>query len=79
MLLGQVADAIATPLVGIESDRTDGFFKYGKRKSWHLFGITSFILHEILKLFCNCKETIELIEIFLVNNHSELLYYWYFI
>ena len=38
MLLGQVADALCTPLIGIESDRT-GFFGYGKRKSWHLIGI----------------------------------------
>ena len=38
VLLGQVADAIATPFVGIESDRTAGCCGYGKRKSWHLFG-----------------------------------------
>ena len=38
LLLGQVADAIATPLVGYESDRIEGCWKYTKRKSWHLLG-----------------------------------------
>jgi Na+/melibiose symporter-like transporter len=39
MLLGQVADAIATIFVGFESDKTQkGFFNYGRRKSWHLIG-----------------------------------------
>ena len=32
----QVADALATPFVGYESDRINGFCGYGKRKSWHL-------------------------------------------
>lgn len=43
MLLGQVADALATPFVGIESDKTSGCWGYGKRKSWHLFGIVAYI------------------------------------
>ena len=34
----QVADALATPFVGYESDRINGFCGYGKRKSWHLLG-----------------------------------------
>ncbi|KAF6022384.1 MFSD12 [Bugula neritina] len=38
LLIGQVADAVATPLVGYESDRINGFCNYGKRKSWHLIG-----------------------------------------
>lgn len=38
LLIGQVTDAIATPLVGLESDRDLPFCRYGKRKSWHLFG-----------------------------------------
>ncbi|XP_074655672.1 major facilitator superfamily domain-containing protein 12-like [Tubulanus polymorphus] len=39
MLLGQIADAIATPLVGYEADHTEkGFCGYSKRKSWHLVG-----------------------------------------
>lgn len=39
LLLGQVVDAVATPIIGIESDRTAGFCNYGKRKSWHLIGL----------------------------------------
>ena len=38
LLIGQVADAMCTPLVGIASDRT-GRFKYGRRKLWHLVGV----------------------------------------
>ena len=45
MLLGQVADAISTVFIGIESDRTEkGFFNYGKRKSWHLIGVISVLI-----------------------------------
>lgn len=39
LLIGQVADAMCTPLVGIASDHT-GRFKYGRRKIWHLIGVT---------------------------------------
>lgn len=38
LLMGQIADGIATPLVGIESDRTRPI-KYGRRKLWHLIGV----------------------------------------
>lgn len=38
LLWGQIVDAVATPLLGLESDRVSGFFRYGKRKSWHLIG-----------------------------------------
>ena len=37
LVIGQIADGIATPFVGIESDKTLNL-KYGKRKSWHLAG-----------------------------------------
>lgn len=37
-MIGQVADAICTPLIGYESDRTPGCGNYGKRKTWHLVG-----------------------------------------
>ena len=43
LLIGQVADAMCTPLVGIASDRT-GRFKYGRRKLWHLVGVIFVIL-----------------------------------
>ena len=40
LLVGQVADGIATPFVGIESDRETSWWlcRYGKRKTWHLLG-----------------------------------------
>jgi Na+/melibiose symporter-like transporter len=45
LLIGQVADAIATPLVGILSDHGQccciggqNLCNYGKRKIWHLIG-----------------------------------------
>lgn len=41
LLVGQVADAISTPLIGYESDRTPGCGNYGKRKTWHLVGKTN--------------------------------------
>lgn len=40
MLIGQIADAVATIFVGFESDRSkNGFHNYGRRKSWHLLGV----------------------------------------
>ena len=38
LLLGQVADAVVTPFIGVETDRSRGICGYGKRKSWHLVG-----------------------------------------
>jgi len=39
MLIGQVADGLATPFVGKESDKSGAMCgRYGKRKGWHLFG-----------------------------------------
>lgn len=41
LLIGQVADGLSTPFVGREADRTDDLpfcTRYGRRKSWHLFG-----------------------------------------
>ena len=38
MLIGQVSDAIFTPFIGFESDRTKGIKGLGKRKTWHLVG-----------------------------------------
>ncbi|CAF1271122.1 unnamed protein product [Rotaria magnacalcarata] len=40
LLIGQIADALATTFVGFESDRTrTGLFGYGRRKTWHLIGV----------------------------------------
>ncbi|XP_042229849.1 major facilitator superfamily domain-containing protein 12-like isoform X2 [Homarus americanus] len=41
LLIGQVADALSTPFVGREADRTDDLAfctRYGRRKTWHLLG-----------------------------------------
>lgn len=41
VLIGQLTDAVCTPLVGIESDRTNVHrfcLKYGRRKTWHFVG-----------------------------------------
>ncbi|CAF1503684.1 unnamed protein product, partial [Rotaria sordida] len=40
LLIGQVADALATTFVGFGSDQArKGLFGYGRRKTWHLFGV----------------------------------------
>lgn len=44
LLVGQVADALCTPLIGYESDQTAGCGNYGKRKTWHLVGTVSVLL-----------------------------------
>lgn len=41
ILVGQFADAIASPFVGFESDRSAHVWlcaRYGRRKTWHLIG-----------------------------------------
>lgn len=41
LLIGQIADGLATPFVGLESDREPFILiclRYGKRKAWHLLG-----------------------------------------
>lgn len=39
LLIGQIADGLATPIVGLESDRNiNTCSAYGKRKTWHLIG-----------------------------------------
>ncbi|XP_074598567.1 major facilitator superfamily domain-containing protein 12-like [Brevipalpus obovatus] len=37
LMIGQVADGISTPIVGIYSQKIR-FWKYGRKKSWHLLG-----------------------------------------
>lgn len=55
LLVGQVADGIATPFVGIESDRpTDwAMCRYGKRKTWHLVG-TICVIVSFPMIFTGC-------------------------
>ena len=43
LLIGQIVDGLATPIVGIESDRTNKF-TYGGRKVWHLGGVIAVAL-----------------------------------
>lgn len=43
LLIGQIADGVATPVVGFESDReVNSCHAYGKRKTWHLMGTKFF-------------------------------------
>lgn len=46
LLIGQVADGLVTPFVGLQSDRNDNFWlcKYGRRKTWHLLGTICVLL-----------------------------------
>lgn len=53
MLTGQIADGIATPLVGYESDRRGNLCNYGRRKTWHLIGTISVAL-SFPPLFMRC-------------------------
>ncbi|XP_046399151.1 major facilitator superfamily domain-containing protein 12-like [Ischnura elegans] len=50
LLLGQIVDALATPVVGILADKNAGQgvscgrWQYGRRKSWHLGGTIAVVL-----------------------------------
>ena len=53
LLIGQVADALATPFVGFHSDKNDDFWlcRYGRRKTWHLLGKENFFLLNQLRSY----------------------------
>lgn len=68
LLLGQLADAIATPLVGYESDKMNGCFGYGKRKSWHVLGSFCVVI-SFPFIFMQCLSC---------NNSSELARFFYY-
>ncbi|KAK3876009.1 hypothetical protein Pcinc_019151 [Petrolisthes cinctipes] len=56
LLIGQVADALSTPFVGREADRTDDLpfcVRYGRRKTWHLVG-TILVLAAFPMIFMGC-------------------------
>ncbi|KAB7495924.1 Major facilitator superfamily domain-containing protein 12 [Armadillidium nasatum] len=56
LLIGQIADALSTPFVGHEADRTDDLpfcIKYGRRKTWHLIGTLS-VLSSFAFIFLGC-------------------------
>ena len=71
LLVGQVADAFATPIVGIESDRT-GNCRYGRRKIWHLIGVcwVAFSFPFIFSRCVGCDKTKE---------YAKIIYYVPFI
>ncbi|XP_076246049.1 major facilitator superfamily domain-containing protein 12 isoform X2 [Calliopsis andreniformis] len=55
LLIGQIADALATPFVGFHSDKNDDFWlcRYGRRKTWHLIG-TLCVLLAFPFIFLHC-------------------------
>jgi Na+/melibiose symporter-like transporter len=61
MLIGQVADGFSTVFVGVESDRTNGFFNYGQRKSWHLVGVIAVLMSFpfMFNLCIGCENTVQ--------------------
>ncbi|XP_064474360.1 major facilitator superfamily domain-containing protein 12-like [Ornithodoros turicata] len=74
MLVGQIADGLATPFVGIESDRDDNFWmcRYGRRKTWHLVG-TLCVVGSFPFLFTRCVSCTE------AAQTSQFVYYAAFI
>ena len=56
LLIGQIVDGLATPVVGIESDSTS-ITNYGKRKLWHLGGTIAvvFTFPFIFNLCIGCE------------------------
>ncbi|XP_046817074.1 major facilitator superfamily domain-containing protein 12-like [Vespa crabro] len=74
LLIGQVADAVATPFVGLHSDKNDDFWlcKYGRRKTWHLLGtICVFLTFPFIFSPCiNCENA---------HQWAQLIYYAAFI
>lgn len=73
LFIGQIADAVVTPFVGLHSDKNDNFWlcRYGRRKTWHLLGIYSFILVCIIeRSYWRPLTTYILIFIYLPRNRS---------
>ncbi|KAL3290055.1 hypothetical protein HHI36_023425 [Cryptolaemus montrouzieri] len=74
LLVGQVADALATPFVGFQSDQsgTSFFYSYGKRKIWHLLG-TICVLGAFPFIFSPCVYCIN------AQRWVQIVYYCIFI
>ncbi|UXI15950.1 water-specific aquaporin [Sarcoptes scabiei] len=74
MLIGQIADGLATPFVGIECDRNLDWFicNYGRRKCWHFIGtICVFFSFPFLFNHCfDCENSTE---------NAQIVYYSAFI
>jgi Na+/melibiose symporter-like transporter len=76
LLVGQIADGMATPFVGLESDRNSRWsfcLAYGKRKSWHAFG-TLCVIFSFPMIFIQCIGCNQL-----THTLSQLIYYSGFI
>lgn len=74
LLIGQVADAMATPFVGYHSDQSDNFWfcRYGRRKMWHLLG-TVCVLGAFPFIFSPCMGCTE------SHKSAQIFYYCIFI
>lgn len=74
VLIGQIADGLATPFVGYFSDRGDDFWfcKYGRRKTWHILG-SIFVLLTFPFIFSPCIGCAD------SDHWAQLIYYSAFI
>lgn len=74
LFIGQLADALATPFVGVQCDKIDDFWlcKYGRRKTWHLIG-TLCILFTFPFIFSHC------IQCETAHQWAQLIYYAAFV
>ncbi|KAK0161835.1 hypothetical protein PV327_008246 [Microctonus hyperodae] len=74
LLIGQIADAIATPFVGLQSDIDDNFWlcRYGRRKTWHLLG-TGCVLLSFPFIFSQCVNCVD------AHHWAQIIYYAAFI
>ncbi|GAB6018971.1 Major facilitator super domain-containing protein 12 [Chamberlinius hualienensis] len=75
ILIGQVADALCTPVIGLVSDKQNDQFKiclYGRRKIWHLIGTLSVsVSFPFLFIHClGCQNT---------EDYMQMIYYSSFI
>lgn len=62
LLIGQLADGLATPVVGILSDKGAGYWlcRYGHRKTWHLIGKLIFKIFTYMRQFTYLLRLVEL-------------------
>ncbi|XP_065212684.1 major facilitator superfamily domain-containing protein 12-like [Planococcus citri] len=74
LLIGQIADGIATPIIGILSDKGAGHWlcRYGHRKTWHLIG-TLCVISSFPFIFSPCFGFRD------VSNERKICYYSIFI
>ncbi|CAG9764368.1 unnamed protein product [Ceutorhynchus assimilis] len=74
LLVGQVADAIATPFVGYNSDKDHDWwiYKFGKRKIWYFMG-TFLVIFTFPFIFSPCIGCSQSLKIY------QMIYYSFFI